>query len=726
MDIKTKFKIGTEKYSMLVEDLDRIALLGWMNSGIGVRGIAADKLRDEKGRIEVDVTKPHILENMDYFRKAAIHFEKHGFYSNAYPSRDINSPYRKFWDEEKRRCIEGYVRKKDGEWVTGYHYFYLNYSPIMKAEAIGKKSDDGSIKAERVEGFPDMWDGDYLFYHYVDKADLGGKFGSVLKTRGRGYSYKAASMLIRNYQLFEKSLSYAIAADTEYLDTDGILNKAWGYLDFNTKHVGFSKKLRLKDTMMEKKAGYKKPSSPAEYGSLASVIGVTLKNNPGKARGKRGKLLLWEEAGIFPNLLKAWRIAQKSVEQGNMVYGIMLAFGTGGEKGANFEGLKALFYKPRAYRILAIPNVFDRNVAGQVCGFFSPEYLNRSGCYDVNGNSNVITAMEEVIERRILIKYSATDPDDIAQAKAEEPITPQEAVMVTSGTIFPLNELKTRLADIIPREESFVSSHYTGDLVWVQRDKVQFKPVFNKTPIREWPIKRSDTTGSIEIYDKPAIINGEIPSMRYIGGVDPVDDEFGTSMFSVKIFDMFTDKIVATWIGRHRTAAQNFDIAMKLAVYYNAQINYENKLKGMFAHFDKKNMLRYLADTPVILKDMDYVGRRDSYGNKAKGSPPTQQINAWGRRLQADWMLQTNEYSGNLNYMDIRDIGYIREAISWNIDGNFDRISDGIMLWILREDRIKQVTASRGNSEEDDYNEDLFFSKEEFGEVNEYEDLLTI
>jgi len=676
----TIFEPGTEKYSILIEDLDRITLLSWMAQDETIRGIAATRPRTTEGKIIVDVTRPHVL----------------------------------------RRCKEGYVRKKDGEWITGYHYFYLNYSPIMKATAIGHKSKDGSIQAERDEGFPDFWDGDYLFFHYLDQSESSGQYAAVLKTRGRGYSYKAASMLIRNYQLFGLSVSYALASDTEYLDTDGILNKAWSYLDFATKHVGFAKKLRLKDTMMEKKAGYKKPSSPAEYGARSSVIGVTLKNNPGKARGKRGKIILWEEAGIFPNILKSWRIAQKSVEQGNLVFGLMVAFGTGGEKGANFEGLEALFYKPEAYRVKAMPNVFDRNVTGQKCGFFHPEYLNRANCYDKEGNSDVIAAMEEVIERRLVIKYSATDPDDIAQAKAEEPITPQEAVMRTSGTIFPINELKNRLAQILPMEQEFVSQHYIGELIWIGKNQVEFKPRFDKTPIREYPIKRADTTGAIEIFEKPKKTVEGIPNGRYIGGVDPVDDEYGTSMFSIKILDMFTDKIAAQWIGRFRTANQNFDLALKLAVYYNAELNYENKLKGMFAYFDTRNMLRYLCSTPKILKDMEYLSGRESYGNKAVGTPSTQQINAWGRRLQADWMLQVNEYNGELNYMNIRDIGYIREAISWNIDGNFDRISDGNMLWILRQDRLKIVQSNNNADAEDDYNNDAFFTADSLELIEEF------
>jgi len=41
---------------------------------------------------------------------------------------------------------------------------------------------------------------------------------------------------------------------------------------------------------------------------MSSITGITLKNDPERIRGTRGKLVLWEEGGKFPGLLDAWRI----------------------------------------------------------------------------------------------------------------------------------------------------------------------------------------------------------------------------------------------------------------------------------------------------------------------------------------------------------------------------------------------------------------------------------
>jgi hypothetical protein len=204
--------------------------------------------------------------------------------------------------------------------------------------------------------------------------------------------------------------------------------------------------------------------------------------------------------------------------------------------------------------------------------------------------------------------------------------------------------------------------------------------------------------GAIEIFELPKRdSSGKIQSGRYIGGIDPIDQDEGTSLFSVQIMDMLTDRIVAEYTGRYPKAEQCYEMALKLAIYYNAQINYENNLKGLHTYFKHKNALHYLADTPEILKDMDML--KPSMSNP-KGTRATKQVNAWGRQLQVSWMLSeayTINESDNkkLNLHTIRSLGYLEECIAWNADGNFDRVSAMGMLFILREDRLRQQQSLR-------------------------------
>ena len=91
-----------------------------------------DLPKDERGAAIVDIVNPPIMEDANYFRQAALHYLKHGCYTFLRPNSNPNSEYRKFWDEEIRRCHEGLIRPSDGAWISGYHYWFLNYQPMRK------------------------------------------------------------------------------------------------------------------------------------------------------------------------------------------------------------------------------------------------------------------------------------------------------------------------------------------------------------------------------------------------------------------------------------------------------------------------------------------------------------------------------------------------------------------------------------------------------------------
>lgn len=707
-----KYKLDKDSINEFYNLFDTIPLLNRMSASN--RKKAKDLERDKKGKIKVDITNPHILEDMDYFRQAAIHFKRYGRYTNHYPTKLKSSDYYKFWVEEARRCKEGYVRESDGEWITGYHYFYLNYTPIMitrESDATQDVDDLSMVEAERIQEFPYMWDGDYLYFHYIEQARKAGKFGSVLKTRGRGYSFKGGSKYGRNYYHIPKSKSYAFASDNQYLLQDGILNKAWDTLDFVDEHTPWGKAREKVDKADHKRASYisKIDGVQIEKGFKSEIIGVTTKDDPDKARGKRGVLISCEESGNYPHLLQVWKIARGSMIQGRMVYGFMESFGTGGTEGAGFEGAEALFYNG-GFNVYQIENIFDRTKGQGVCAFYVGEYLNREYCYDKNGNSDVVKAICEVLYERQDIRNTNPDPSVLTKHKADYSITPQEACMRTEGTLFPVYDLREYLQSIAPIIDSFTASHLTPKLnidgSIGDRD--------HEMPIRTFPLSPEQSKiGAVEIFTPP-IKNA--PYFRYIIGVDPYDDDeavFSKSLGSAFVFDTWTDEIVAEYTGRPRFANDFYEIVRRLSLLYNAKINYENKNKGLFAYFDQKHSLHLLADTPKILIDKEMT--KESYGNKGKGTPPTNEINRYGRRLQRDWMLadhhSSTEDEKKFNLQFIRSIPYIKEAIQWNIDDNFDRVSAMGMVMILREEYHQRIEYEKTKTNMSKLTDDPFWLK---------------
>jgi intein/homing endonuclease len=233
--------------------------------------------------------------------------------------------YFDFWDEEKRRCLEGYTTPEGDITITGYHYFYLNYCRIR----VAKK---GEKHASRITTFPRFYDSDYDYFEAVDRARDNGEHLTVLKARRKGYSYKAGSMMCRNYFHIRHSKNFVFAGQKAYLSgADGILSKTFEIMNFVDANTAWTQP-RLKDGPMEKTSGYKEKvkGQYVEKGMLSTIAGETLKDDPDKARGKAGELVFFEEAGAFPELLAAWSVALPTMRQGDTTLGLMVAFGTGG------------------------------------------------------------------------------------------------------------------------------------------------------------------------------------------------------------------------------------------------------------------------------------------------------------------------------------------------------------------------------------------------------------
>ena len=691
-------------YKMIMESINSIPFMRYVLSDHSVRGYAKDREQEEDGRIIVDIAKPHLLEDMDFFRERALFFEKHGKYTDIFPSKNPFSDYAKFWKEELRRFKEGLIRPSDGEWIPGYLYFYWNYSPIWQVEKVGKiNKKTGKQEGKRVRKFPQVYLGDYLFFHYFDQARKAGQHTKMLKSRGIGMSFKAGALGPCNMMIYPGAgnPNFYLASDKTFLSGDkGVYGKVIENLDWLAEHTPFPR-TRLVNSLrsMEVQLGYVDQQGNRK-GNLASVYGVSLKDNPDKARGIRGPMIFYEEDGLFPHLEKAWNVNRPGMEAGTIATGMMFAGGTGGTEGASFEGSKKLFYSPDAYNIYGVPNYYDKNAIGiSRCGFFWGAYMNRENCTREEGEPDIIAALVEIMRERVLIITSSSDPAAITQKKAEHPLTPEEAIMRTGGSIFPVADISEALVQINSHREKFLSSHYVGKLVYNQDGSVKWLPDVEIFPIRNLDTNYENRKGAVEIFEMPKYIKGnQVQPGRYIAGIDPIDQDEGESLFAITIMDIMADRIVAQYIGRLPQAEKCYEEALKLLIFYNAKANYENNLKGLFSYFKHKNALHYLADTPEILKDMDFMRPT---ANTGKGTRATAPVNAWGRQLQVSWMLTPyqigkktegeEEDTTTLNLHKIRSLRYLEECLAWNPDGNFDTVSAMGMLFIYREEKLRQI-----------------------------------
>lgn len=682
------------------------------------REYAKDRPRDDKGRIIVDLVNPHILENMDYFRPSAIHYEKYGTFTNLRPNANPNSEYGKWIREERRRIWDGYVRESDGEWVTGYLYWFLNYSPMMLSKIREYKDKDGkkrkSKRADRVESLPECWEGIYWRFHCLDQASNGGLYNNFeggqhmaeLASRGKGKSYSLASILNHifvvgeNKDAHEKVKGIVTAYQKEYLTKDGVLNKFVDMANFCATNTQFPRK-RLKNSLQEMTwtMGYKDMELDIERGTQNTVLGVSSKDDESKLRGKRAAKILIEEFGTFPRLVDLYNILLPSVQDGDIIFGQIYMLGTAGDNESDFAGAQEIMYNPRGYNMYALPNVFDKYNQGKpYFVFFFPGYVNRKGCYNEDGVSDIIKALIEILMNRYRVKYNSTDPNTIIKTIAEVPITPAEAIVKTGVNMFPVADLTERIGqlDSNPTEYNDV---YVGDLVFGKDGQVEYKPT-SAQPIRDFPHKDNKIEGAIEIYQLPEIDRntGKPYNDRYILGADPYDDDESNTMSlgSIFVLDLWTDRIVAEYTGRPPFADDYYEICRKLCLFYNGRLNYEYNKKGLFSHFSTRNSLYLLTDVLDFLKEKQMM--KDGYGNKSKGTNASPAINAYARSRLRSWLLAPVPIMQTIDgeekevmvprLFTVRNRALLKELINYNSEGNFDRISAMGMLMLLREDRM--------------------------------------
>lgn len=682
------------------------------------REYAKDRPRDDRGRIIVDLANPHILEDMDYFRPSAIHYEKYGTFTDLRPNANPNSEYGKWVREERRRIWDGYVRESDGEWVTGYMYWFLNYSPMMLSKIREYKDKNGkkkkSKRADRVEALPECWEGIYWRFHCLDQASNGGLYNNFeggqhmaeLASRGKGKSYSLASILNHifvvgeNEEAHEKVKGIVTAYQKEYLTKDGVLNKFVDMANFCAANTQFPRK-RLKNSLQEMTwiMGYKDIELDIERGTQNTVLGVSSKDDESKLRGKRAAKILIEEFGTFPRLVDLYNVLLPSVQEGDIVFGQIYMLGTAGDNESDFAGAQEIMYNPKGYNMYALPNVFDKYNQGKpYFVFFFPGYVNRKGCYNENGVSDVIKALIEILMNRYRVKYNSTDPNTIIKTIAEVPITPAEAIVKTGVNMFPVADLTERIGqlDANPTEYDDV---YVGDLVFNKDGQVEYKPT-SAAPIRDFPHKDNKIEGAIEIYQLPEIDRntGKPYNDRYILGADPYDDDESNTMSlgSIFVLDLWTDRIVAEYTGRPPFADDYYEICRKLCLFYNGRLNYEYNKKGLFSHFSTRNSLYLLTDVLDFLKEKQMM--KDGYGNKSKGTNASPAINAYARSRLRSWLLAPVPIMQTIDgeekevmvprLFTVRNRALLKELINYNSEGNFDRISAMGMLMLLREDRM--------------------------------------
>ena len=657
--------------------------------------------------------------NTEVFREPARHFQKHGYYV-ADPH---GSPaWFEYWSEQRRRCMKGF--SVGGAKITGAHYFYLNFCPIMKVEDMFAK------KSKKVKDFPDFWDGDYNYFWVREIAKEGvfsasdddnakeavlqlddvaqavelkslfeglnlevkiktdylrGGFNIIVgKSRRKGYSYKSAAVASNNYFTKPNSLTIFGAYEKKFLYPKGLFTMAANNIHFINEHSGWSMPSDVIQKQDHVKASYiqVKDGIKIEKGFKSELVALTFKDNPDAARGKDAEDIFFEESGAFgtPGLLKQSYVAtQDCVMAGAIKTGMITIFGTSGDMEGGTADYADMFSRPQAFGLLPFQNIWDEGEEDSETGFFHPFNWNTEGFYDKQGNSDAEAARKlEKRDREVLIKNGATSTE-IQKRMQEKPLGPAEAFATVSLNNFPVVELRRQLR----RVKSKNWQETKGTPVELSRDGgvVKAKPILDGSvaPITSLYSSPVDKRGCPVIYEQPI---PDAPRGMYKIGYDPVRQDLGSSLCAMVVYkgvhkgSYNSQILVAEYIGRHEDTDNNDRVAELLADLYNTTIMHENEVTGVKNYFRRIKRLNLLAAQPdaVISKNI-----QKSKVSRVYGCHMNLQLKDAAERYTKTWLLTVLDYDENGNPVTVIDkiysIRMLEELISYNRKGNYDLCS---------------------------------------------------
>jgi hypothetical protein len=618
------------------------------------------------------------------FSEPAQRFLKDKVYT-TYPKG--TSGYIEHWNKEKEKSINGVTI--DGQSISGYHYFYLNYCPIPL---------QGSRNAI---DFANFWDLDADWFKQIDRAEVLKKYLAALKARRRGFSLKDMVAPVRKL-LFERNTMSYLAA---YLDTHANKSMAFvkRYLNHINKNTGWYRS-RNPNTNDHIKTAYL-DSTGIEKGRLNELYKVLLKDNPTKGVGGNCDLFVYEEAGIVPGtqLLDTLEYVKAATEDGDVVNGLIIIYGSVGEL-EKCQSLKSIFLDPHNNGFMEYDNIWgDETIGNKKCGYFVPEYLCMKPFIDTNGNSLVEEALERIIQKRKEKKKLSSKQYIIYVT--QHPIKPSEAFLGRGRSPFPIDKLVQHQLKL----ESSGEYKY-GYGVKLHDDKGNIKQEINhniRNPFNDYPVdisKQEGSEGSIWIYEPP-ISKDKIDNLYY-QATDSIDQDLAPSSDSLFVTYIlkkdpgtlklsndnktekhyFRNEIVASYIGRRDKAEDCWNQAMYLSMYYGCKNLVENSNLGIINYHYNLNRDYLLQDELDEIKGIN----PNSVVKRRKGFHPTKEVILAGDDLVNSYFLEVIGYEYKMNEKGeqevereilglerVRDIGLIKECVEYDGDPekNFDRLT---------------------------------------------------
>lgn len=602
------------------------------------------------------ITKTKGLDfDPSWFTEARDTYRRTGHYCEY---RFKSKPYNDFWKEQYRRCRDGHT--VNGYTVTGDNYFFLNFYTLPIVDK-NQKSGAGTS-----DDFPTFFVSQYTFFHYYEMAKRLHLHCALMKARSIGFSEINASIATNMFITIRQSFTIITCYDDKKLKrTYRKFTHALTFLDSKTDG-GMFRLRQLEDSALTKKSGrWENINGQKVASGFQSTVAGVNGSDPGNIRGDRVDLIIYDEAGSWPELTTAIIQGQELVEVQGIPRGIMMFGGTGGDKGKNLEGLRTIYYDPEAFKVLPYRHNYSQTGETVITAFFipyfaqslDPDFMDHRGVVDEEKFKEVLQE-----ERNKLAKI----PKEYVKKCAERCWNAEEAFNLEGDNKFNKINIAEQLAQIRalkkcpPIENGYIEYRYK-DGIHTEQNISGFKWIPNqnsKLKILEHPIwtlsEKKDEDGKV-IWRPP---NEKIRNL-YVIGIDGIDigaaqtsentkdpSDFCLVVFK-RAYGLEEPKFVAIYKDRPDDIREAYKIAIKLAQYYNAQINIEATRQSIIPYARERKLLKLFMKRPRAT-----LGESIRNTNKQYGTPATPAIIAHQTDLIADYI---NDYSHIIWFEEMLD-----------------------------------------------------------------------
>lgn len=357
---------------------------------------------------------------------------------------------------------------------------------------------------------------------------------------------------------------------------------------------------------------------------MSQIEGI-LADKPNKIRGDRTDLLVYEEAGSWPNLTKAFIQGDALVGIQGARFGIKLAGGTGGDNGPALEGLRKMYYNTDVYDILPYRHNYTPSGEQALTAYFIPAYaiVNREDCTDKRGWTDPEKGKAYYNSER---DKKAKDPKALIIYCAEYCFTAEEAFSLEGENKFNKIIIAEQLANIRLHKIAPTIEH--GNLSYIYKNGVHTR---ENIAGFKWD---ETMNGKIHILEHPVwsdLYKSQSEEARdysemnnlYVAGIDSIDigakdtseNTDNPSKFCIVIkkraFGLGEPEYVAYYKDRPDDIREAYKIAMCLAMYYKAVINIEATRVSMLTWAKEKGFYNYFMARPkATYPDINKIGKR--------------------------------------------------------------------------------------------------------------------